>query len=140
MTRKTKRILIGLGSFVALGFLSFALLVYMYFFSETLHDKASAIDCTLTWGRLEPIPASAQQFKITKHGSAFTRGFRASFNAPAADIEDWLQRSPGAREAILTTPSPGIRHFKIKPGDGAEFAEVKVDDTQNRVFIHVYWS
>jgi len=59
MTRKTKRILIGLGSFVALGFLSFALLVYMYFFSETLLDKASASDCTLTWGRLEPIPASA---------------------------------------------------------------------------------
>jgi hypothetical protein len=40
----------------------------------------------------------------------------------------------------VTTPSPGVRHFKITPGGGAEFAEVTVDDTQHRVSIKVYWS
>ena len=70
----------------------------------------------------------------------FTREFRTFFVAPPEDIEDWLQSSPGTREAVVTTPSPGLRHFKIKPGGGAEFAEVTVDDTQHSVSICVYWS
>ena len=70
----------------------------------------------------------------------FTRAFRASFVAPAADIEQWLQQSPGTREALPATPSPGVRHFEIAPGGGAQHAEATVDDTQHKVSIYVYWS
>ena len=70
----------------------------------------------------------------------FTRGFHASFVAPAADIDQWLQQSPGTREASPTTPSLGLRHFEIAPGGGASHAEVTVDDIQHCVSIYVYWS
>ena len=70
----------------------------------------------------------------------FSRGFRVSFVAPAAEIDQWLQQSPGTREAIPSSPSPGTRHYRIAPGGGAQHAEVTVDDTQHRVSIYVYWS
>ena len=105
-----------------------------------LPNRQSAIDCTLIWGRLEAFPPSAQQFKIGAQGTMFTRAFRVSFIASPADIGQWLQRSPGTREAIPTTPSPGVRHFEIAPGGGAQHAEVTVDDTQHHVSICVYWS
>jgi hypothetical protein len=122
-----------LGSIVVLGSISVAWL---------LHSRlqTSATDCTLEWGRLAPLPKSAQQIAIVTEGSMFTREFRTSFFAAPEDIEEWLQSSPGTREGALTTPSPGIRHFQIKAGGGAEFAEVIVDDSLHRVFIHVYWS
>jgi hypothetical protein len=57
------------------------------------------------------------------------RAFRSSFTAPAPDIEQWLQQSPGTREAQPSTPSPGIRRFEIVPGGGAQHAEVTVGDS-----------
>ncbi len=98
------------------------------------------MDCTLEWGRLAPFPASAGTVTVTAEGSSFTRAFRSSFTAPAAEIETWLKDSPGTREAKLTKPSPGLRHFGIAPGGGAAHAEVTVDDTTHRVSIYVYWS
>jgi hypothetical protein len=77
---------------------------------------------------------------ISVQGSMFTRAFRASFVAPSTDIEQWLQQSPGTREALPTSPSPGIRHFSIAPGGGAQHAEVTVDDRRHYVSIYVYWS
>jgi hypothetical protein len=136
MKTRTKRLLLVvalvLGSVLVFGAAGVSWLAYSI--------RASAIDCTVEWGRLAPFPQSAQQLTITAHGSMFTREIRTSFIAPPADIEEWLQSSPGTREAVVTTPSPGVRHFKITPGGGAEFAEVTVDDTQHRVSIKVYWS
>lgn len=140
MKTRTRRILLVLCGVFALGIGGVAWLDYTLFSPESSRNRASAIDCTLTWGRLAAFPASAQQFSITVHGSMFTRAFRASFIAPPADIEQWLQQSPGTREALPTTPSPGVRHFEIFPGGGAQHAEVTVDDTRHRVSIHVNWS
>jgi hypothetical protein len=103
-------------------------------------NRASAMECTLEWARLAPFPSSAREFTITAAGSMFTRGFRASFVAPPAAIEEWLAASPGTREAFKTAPSPGVRHFEIQPGGGANRAKVTVDDTAHRVFVFVEWS
>ncbi len=70
----------------------------------------------------------------------FSRSFRVSFSAPAVDVENWLQASPGTNEVIPDVPSPGRRHFAIKPGGGAQHAEVTVDDKTGHVSIYVYWS
>ncbi len=140
MKTRTRRLLVVLGGVLLLGVAGVPWLVSSYLSAKDREDRASAIDATLVWGRLAPFPASAQEVAITAEGSMFTREFRASFVAPAADIEEWLQRSPGTREAVPTAPSPGVRHFQITAGGGASFAEVTVDDTQQRVFIHVYWS
>ncbi len=140
MKTRTKRILLVLCGVFVLGISGVGWLDYTLFSPDSSRNRASAIDCTLTWGRLAAFPASAQQFSITVHGTTFTRAFRTSFIAPPSDIEQWLQQSPGTREVLPTTPSPGVRHFEITPGGGAQRAEVTVDDTQHHVSIYVYWS
>jgi hypothetical protein len=115
-------------------------LAYSFLSPDSSRNRASALDCILAWGRLAPLPRSAQQLTVTTHGNAFTREFRTSFVAPPEDIEEWLQTSLGTCDAVVTQASPGVRHFQIKPGGGAEFAEVTVDDTQHRVSVRVYWS
>jgi hypothetical protein len=137
MKTRAKRLLaVGL----VFGAVGVSWLAYSFLSPHSSRNRASAMDCTLEWARLAPLPPSAQQLTISTHGSMFTREFRASFVAPPEDIEEWLRTSLGTREAVVTPPSPGVRHFQIKPGGGAEFAEVTVDDTQHRVSIHVYWS
>ncbi len=136
MERRTKRVValdLMLGSVVVLGAIGVGWLAY------SVH-WASAMHCTLEWGRLAPLPRSAHQITISTYGSMFTREFRTSFIASPEDIEEWLQSSPGTCEGVVSTPSPGIRHFQIKAGGGAEFAEVTVDDSLHYVLIHVYWS
>ena len=140
-----KQILIGVAAFVGAGIaavVSFFVLIAYLFSGESgapTHNE-SAIECVLQWGRLSPFPSSAEEFTITTQGNMFTRGFRASFTAPAADIEQWLQQSPGTRAVLPETPLPGVRHFEIAPGGGAQHAEVTVDDTKHHVSIYVCWS
>jgi hypothetical protein len=102
--------------------------------------RGSAIKCTLEWGRLAPIPQTAGNVKITTEGSSFSRSFRLFFKAPDPDIEKWLHDSPGSSECQPSFPSPGIRHFEMKPGGGATQAELTVDDNQHTVAIYVAWS
>jgi hypothetical protein len=140
MKNRTKRILLVLCGVLVFGGSGIAWLGYSFLSPNSSRNRASAIDATLTWGRLAPLPPSAQQFVISTQGSMFTRAFRASFVASAADIEQWLQQSPGTREVSPEISSPSVRHFQIAPGGGAQHAEVTVDDTQHRVSIYVYWS
>src|SRR5438552_3669133 len=102
-------------------------------------DKHEMLRATLIWGRLAPLPKTAQDFKIVTEGGMFTRAFRASFKAPIADIENWLKESPGTREITPETTSPTTRRFQISPGEGAQHAEVTVDNSSGFVSIYVYW-
>lgn len=140
MKTRTRRILLVLCGIFVIGIGGIAWIGYTLLSPDSARNRASAIDCTLTWGRLAAFPVSAQQVSIAPHGSMFTRAFRASFIAPATDIEDWLKKSPGTREVVPATPTPGVRHFQIAPGGGAKHAEVAVDDTKHEVSIYVCWS
>ena len=104
------------------------------------NDRQSMLETTLSWGRLAPIPANATDFRIAKGGNMFTRSFNASFTAPVADVKRWLRESPGTRDAKPERVSPTIRRIQISPGEGANFAEVTVDDKSGMVMIYVYWS
>jgi len=139
MKTRTKRILLLLCGIFILGG-GVAWLGYSILSPNSSRNRASAIEATLTWGRLAPFPQSAQHLVISTDGGMFSRAFRASFIARAADIEQWLQQSPGTREVSPETPSRGVRYFQIAPGGGAQHAEVTVDDIQHRVSIYVYWS
>lgn len=114
--------------------------VQSVFSPDSPANRASAIRCTLEWGRLAPFPTSARELTTTIEGSAFTRSFRVNFVAPPAEIEQWLQQSPGTRSVTPKTPSPGIRNFEITPGGGAVWADVTVDDITHRVAVYVCWS
>ncbi len=140
MRPATKRILRWLGGVILAGICCIALLGYSFLSPNSSRNRASAIHCTLTWGRLAAFPASARDFTISATGNMFTRGFRSSFTAPAADIEQWLRDSPGTRSVQPSSPTPGIRRFGIVPGGGAQHAEVRVDDTKRLVSIYAYWS
>jgi hypothetical protein len=140
MKTRTKRTLVLLLGVLALTIGGAAWLGFSWFSLDSARNRASAIDSTLSWGRLAPFPVSARKLSSTAHGTMFSRAFRTSFVAPAADIEQWLRQSPGTREVIPTTPTPGIRHFQIAPGGGAQHAEITVDDTKHQVFIYVYRS
>jgi len=102
-------------------------------------DKRSGIEATLEWGRLAPFPKSARDLVITTQGNMFTRSFRVSFSAPKEDIARWTEESPGLRE---TQPEKqnSQRKFVIKPGGGAVYAEVVIDDATNQVRTYVAWS
>lgn len=102
-------------------------------------DKRSAIKATLEWGRLAPFPKSARDLVVTTEGNMFTRSFRVSFSAPKEDIARWAEESPGIRE---TQPKKegSERKYVIKPGGGAVYAEVVIDDATDQVRIYVAWS
>ena len=141
MTVGRKRALRIVGCFLVLGAAATAWLGYMLLSHESSWNRASAIRCTLEWARLAPFPQSAGKLTITTSGSAFTRSFHVSFTAPAEDIERWLQQSPGTRQAVPTTETPGVREFEIRPGGGGAIGgTVSIDDGEHRVSIDVSWS
>ena len=91
------------------------------------------MEAVLEWGKLAPFPKSARGVQVKVLGGMFTREFRASFTAPQADIEAWLQRSPGPQGLPGRQMSEHVRRFRYEPGGGAEFAEVVVDDRLHQV-------
>ena len=101
-------------------------------------ERTSAIEATLEWGRLAPFPSSAQEFTIKIEGGSFTRSFRTHFKAPRHDIDSWVKQSPGL---VSTEPTyaDGKRTFIIRPGGGANRAEVTIGD-DNSVEIYTSWS
>jgi hypothetical protein len=98
------------------------------------------IERTIEWGRLAPFPHSMRNFHIVTEGSMFTRSFRASFEAEPDIIESWIAESPGLKESTPDTSQTGFRKYKIKPGAGAQGAEVSINDRKQQVQIYVYWS
>lgn len=103
-------------------------------------NQRSALTAALDWARLTPLPNTATNLVITPKGSMFTREFIIEFTAPSVDVEKWLSKSSGTRGVKPTIQSNGRRVFNIKPGGGAQFAEVIVSSAGTTVKIHTYWS
>jgi len=103
-------------------------------------DRRESVRTALLWGRLAPLPASAHGLYIRKTGSPFTRELRISYRAAPEEIQKWLETSPGTRGLRPERPTANLRKFSISPGGGAQYAEVRVDDSLNEVWIRVYWS
>jgi hypothetical protein len=132
----TRRRIIRIFALLAVAFIAFVAAGGIWL-AHT--NRRSAINTATTWARLAPLPASAQNVQVDVKGSIFTREFVISFEAPPAVIRLWLTASPGPSSATPTTVGP-ITTYAIKPGGGAQFAEVKVDSSANRVVIHTSWS
>jgi hypothetical protein len=133
-SRDAQKIMIRFVRLALVGMFFWALFV---FFAS---DRPEAmIPPTLEWGRLAPFPTSAKNFEITTEGSSFSRAFRASFIAPAADVQRWLRESPGTRDVRPKPESANVMRYKITPGGGAAHAEVTVENGMS-VKIYVYWS
>ena len=104
----------------------------------TPEERKQAMDATLEWGRLAPFPSSAREFTIEVEGGFFTRTFRSHFKAPKGDLDTWIKQSPGLMETEPTY-ADGKRKYTIKPGAGANRAEVTIAD-DGIVEIYASWS
>ncbi len=102
-------------------------------------DYHSKLSTTMEWARLAPFPGSAREFHVETRGSKFTREFVVRFQAPLAEIKDWLERSPGTA-GVQPTQSGFLRKYAIQPGGGAQHAELEFDEQTGTVKIHVFWS
>jgi hypothetical protein len=69
----------------------------------------------------------------------FTREFIIDFDASPADIAAWLAASPGIADATQRVERDE-RIYAIKPGGGAQFAELAFDTKKNHIRIRTYWS
>jgi len=70
----------------------------------------------------------------------FTREFLISFSAQPDEIQTWLQNSPGILDAEAIEEDGGGWIYAIKPGGGAQFAELRLSPDRRRVSIRAYWS
>jgi len=69
----------------------------------------------------------------------FTREFVITFTAAPNDVQQWLKASPGPAMAKQSIVGP-ITVYAISPGGGAQFAEVRVNESTGEVTIRTYWS
>ncbi|MEM6868678.1 MAG: hypothetical protein AAF528_09895 [Cyanobacteria bacterium P01_C01_bin.121] len=102
-------------------------------------NRQSAIDTSLAWTRMSPLPESAKRIDVEVGGSLFTREFEVEFQASEADIKDWLVASPGVSFSPRDSISEGTVGYTISESD-ALFAQVTVDWETLTVLIHTYWS
>src|SRR5262245_55285964 len=102
-------------------------------------NRQSAINAVTVWARLAPLPSSATNVQVDAKGSMFSHEFIITFDASPAVIQQWLAASPGPTSATQRTVG-AITTYAITPGSGAQFAEVKVDASANRVVIRTYAS
>ena len=100
------------------------------------HDGIAA---TKKWARINEFPASATNIDVEITGSIFTREFVVTFEASIADIDQWLTQTPGTA-TVTPAIENGIRKYTIEPGGGAQYAEIQVDETKQRVRIRAFWS
>lgn len=77
---------------------------------------------------------------IKTEGNAFSRAFRSSFTLLKEDLKKWIKESPGLQDAEITSVGETKKHYQIKPGGKAQFAEVTIDFNTNYVEIYTYWS
>jgi len=102
-------------------------------------NEESSIQTSLKWARMAPLPENSYNIEVTPSGSSFTQEFLVSFRATENEINAWLSKSPGIQDAEIVTRNNGVT-YKVTPGGGAQFAEVKVNWDTLVVKIRAYWS
>lgn len=112
-----------------------SLLLIGYFTLQRINHN-SAIAATIEWARLAPYPSNCEAFQISETGTMFTREFEVTFTAPRETITNWLRQCPGL--AAQSDFSKTV--YEIKPASGANFAQIRIDWSANKVFIKTYWS
>ncbi len=101
--------------------------------------KKQMTEITSEWARLAPIPDLKTEYNIYTEGNSFTRSFKSSFYLPKADLEKWIKQSTGLCDAEIEVID-NTKKYTIKPGGGAQYAEVVIDFKKCYVEIYVCWS
>lgn len=102
-------------------------------------NRQSAIDTAIAWARLAPPPVSSLRVNVDVSGSMFSREIRLSFRPTEDQLERWLLASDGISDAQIIRHSE-VTSYRIQPGEGAQFAEVRVNESTGYVEVRTYWS
>jgi hypothetical protein len=99
----------------------------------SFHASAAEIEA---WLRASPGTAQAKAEVNTGPESQHVLDERAEF------MRLYKESKPHPAEERISPDSvpPGYRRYQVKPGGGAQFAEVIVDELTSGVRIRVYWS
>lgn len=125
-----------------LAFLLIALSLYIYlqFFSEYIFpwNKQQAIQTTIEWSGLAPLPIDKKDIDIEKKGSPFTRQFTIEFTASQEQIESWIRNSKRLKNNI--PKQKGLKKiYDIHPGEAGSLGG-NVEIEGNNVKIDMSWS
>ena len=101
--------------------------------------KQSAIDTSIEWAKLAPLPVPTRKVAVETIGSPFTREFSLSFHLSQAQLEQWLSDCEGILDAEVFQEGK-ITRYAVRPGSGAQFAEVRVNRSTGEVIVRTYWS
>ena len=101
--------------------------------------KQSAIDTSIEWARLAPLPVPTRDVAVEILGSPFTREFRLSFHLSETQLEQWLSDCEGISDAEIFLKGE-VTTYSIRPGGGAQFAEVHVNQSTGEVVVRTWWS
>jgi hypothetical protein len=138
--RHSKTIILILG----FGFFSFCVLglASWYFVKDNpiyKYKVEGAIQKARNWALLAPLPVQEKDIKIKAKGAMKNQQFTISFEAEAKTIENWLRKSAGPARAKKIIQETGNTIYKIKPGKGASFAELRLSKDKTQVQIEVHW-
>lgn len=107
-------------------------------------NESSAIETTLTWGGLAPLPASSNLLAVETEGSPFTREFTIEFLCTENCINSWIENSKRLRENEFTTTRDGSRLYEIVPGEKGAFGGKvfikKLSADSYKIKIDMSWS
>jgi len=96
-------IILAVCNLVAIGFILYGLAVFfvLCLLSSNLPvEKDDAIQTTLEWARLAPLPDTAKNIHVESGGTVFTRSLLVRFEAPVQRVTDWTKASPSFENPI----------------------------------------
>ena len=125
---------------LSLGLVPFLAVVYFNYFSSYVFpwQEKDAIQTTLNWGGLNPIPKNAENIEIQKDGSLLSRSFIIKFSSNKSDIETWVKSS---KRLKLNVPKikNGKEKYEIYPGENESIGGT-VEIEGETVKIKMSWS
>jgi len=117
-----------------------AIYIYIGLFSAYVFpwDKEEALNTTLEWGGLAPLPVPLRDMDIEKKGSPFTREFIIDFKTTENQLKDWIKNSKRLKNNIPKLQG-SQKTYDIRPGEEGSFGgNVKIEG--NTVTIKMSWS
>ncbi|HAH51767.1 MAG TPA: hypothetical protein DF712_10525 [Balneola sp.] len=130
---------------IFLALITIATLYFYISFNVVLPwNESNAIETTLTWGGLAPLPSNSNLLAVETEGSPFTREFTIEFLCSENCINSWIENSKRLRENEFTITRDGSRLYEILPGeDGAFGGKVfvkKLSSDSYNIKINMSWS
>src|SRR5262249_26797008 len=94
-------IILAVCNLLAIGFILYGLAVFFVLCllsSDLPVEQNDAIQTTLEWARLAPLPNTAKNIRVESGGTVFTRRLLVRFEAPVQRVKDWTKTSPGFKD------------------------------------------